>query len=130
MGVIGLNCRRMLKHYNIIRITLLLAVLVSFAAVVSVQAWNRDFLLEIIIITDKDEEIVHVAELTDREYRNLRNDSGREIQHYLTEARRVYADRIGYRREIYGDENYKMVVIAKFSFVVKDKSSGRILLSK
>lgn len=102
----------------------------SFSAVVSVQAWNRDFLLEITIITDKDEEIVHVAELTDREYRSLRNDSVREIQHYLTEARRAYADRIGYRREIYGDENYKMVVIAKFSFVVKDKSSGRILLSR
>lgn len=120
----------MLRHYNIIKITLLMAVLASFAAVVSVQAWNRDFLLELTMITDKDEEIVHVVELTDREFRNLRNDTGREIQNYLTEARRAYADRIGYRREIYGDENFKMVVIASHKFVVKDKSSGRILLSR
>lgn len=121
---------RMLKHYNFIRITLLLAVLVSFAAVVSVQALSKDFVLELTIITDKEEEFVLILELNDREFRNLKNDPGYEIKPYLIEARKKYADEIGYRREIYGNENFKMVVISKFSFVVKDKSSGRILLQR
>lgn len=105
-------------------------VLASFAALVSVQALNKDFVLELTIITDKDEEFVQIIELNDREFSNLRNDTNRGIQSYLVEARRKYADESGYRREIYGAENFKMVVIKSFSFIVKDKSSGRILLKK
>jgi hypothetical protein len=120
----------MLKHFNFLRITFLLAILASVPAMVSVEALSNDFILELTIITDKEEEFVQIIELNDREFRNLKNDTNREIQNYLLEARKKYADEIGYRREIYGNENFKMVVIAKFTFVVKDKTSGRILLAK
>jgi hypothetical protein len=95
-----------------------------------VQAWSKDYLLELTIVTDKQEEFVDLIELDDRQFRNLRNDINNEIKSYLVEARKKYADEIGYRKEIYGEENYKMVVIAKYSFIVKEKSSGRILLRK
>ncbi len=107
-----------------------LAVLAVFMALVSAQAWSRDFVLELTIMTDRHEEFVQYFDLTDREYRNLRNDSGNEIKAYLVEARKKYADEIGYRKEIYGSENYKMVVIDSFRYIVKEKSSGRVLLSK
>ena len=107
-----------------------LAVLAVFMALVSAQAWSRDFVLELTIMTDRHEEFVQYFDLTDREYRNLRNDSGNEIKAYLVEARKKYADEIGYRKEIYGSENYKMVVIDSFRYIVKEKSSDRVLLSK
>lgn len=109
---------------------MLLAVLASLVALVAVQAFSKDFVLELTIITDKQEEYVQIVELGDREFRNLRNDTNRVIQEYLLVTRKKYADESGYRREIYGDENFKMVVIKSFTFVVKDKSSGRILLRK
>jgi hypothetical protein len=107
-----------------------MAVMAVFVALVTAQAWNKDFVLELTIVTDKQEEYVQYIELNDKELRNLRNDPGNEIKPYLVEARRKYADEIGYRKEIYGSENYKMVVISSYRFVVKEKSSGRVLLSK
>ncbi len=120
----------MLKHSTSIKISVLLTLLACLTAVFTVQARNKDFILELTFFTDKDEEVLHIVELDDREFRNLRNDPGREIQNYLVEARKKHADEIGYRHEIYGDGNFKMVVVAKFQYIVKDKSSGRILLSK
>lgn len=96
----------------------------------SVLAWSKDFILELTIITDKQEEYTFLVELDDRQLRDLRNDTNNKIKDYLLEARRKYADEIGYRKEIYGEENYKMVVISSYNFIVKDKSSGRILLKK
>lgn len=116
------------RYYH--KFTLLLAVLATFVAIVTASAWSKDFVLELTIWTDKDAEFVQYIELGDKEYRNLRNDPGNEIKPYLVEARKKYADEIGYRREIYGAENYKMVLIVRYSFVVKEKSSGRVLLSK
>lgn len=108
-----------------------LAVVVLVAGlVISASAWSKDYLLELTIITDKQEDFVYLAELDERQFRDLRNDSNNVIKDYLVEARRKYADEIGYRKEIYGDENYKMVVITSYKFLVKDKSSGRILLKK
>jgi len=98
--------------------------------VISASAWSKDFLLELTIVTDKQEEYIFLAELDDRQFRDLRNDTNNEIKDYLFEARRKYADEIGYRKEIYGEENYKMVVITSYKFIVKDKSCGRILLKK
>ncbi|PKL45845.1 MAG: hypothetical protein CVV41_02240 [Candidatus Riflebacteria bacterium HGW-Riflebacteria-1] len=120
----------MLRNITFFKSTLWLALAVSLLALVAVQAWNRDFVLELTIFTDKDDRFELYVDLTDREYRNLRNDSGNEIEKYLVDARRKYAEEIGYRRDIYGEENYKMVSIQRFTYVVKDKSSGRILLSK
>lgn len=74
--------------------------------------------------------MVHLVELDDRQFNKLKSDPNNAIKEYLVDARRKYADEIGYRKEIYGEENYKMVVIVKYSFTVKDKSSGRILLKK
>ncbi|MFZ5952189.1 MAG: hypothetical protein ACOYXC_15900 [Candidatus Rifleibacteriota bacterium] len=110
---------------------IVLAVIVLVAGIViSASAWSKDYLLELTITTDKQEEYVFLAELDDRQYRNLRNDSNNEIKNYLVDAQRKYADEIGYRKEIYGDENYKMVVIVRYDFIIKEKSSGRILLKK
>lgn len=120
----------MLRNITFYKRTLWLALAVSLLALVTVQAWNRDFVLEMTIFTDKEDRFEFYVDLTDREYRNLQNDSGNEIKKYLEDAKRKYAEEIGYRREIYGEENYKMVAVVRFTYVVKDKSSGRILLSK
>lgn len=121
---------RMLNKHSYLKCAFLLAILAVFVALVTAQAWTRDYVLELTIITDKEEEFVQYIELGEKELRNLRNDPGNEIKVYLVEARKKYADEIGYRREIYGAENYKMVVISHYRFVVKEKSSGRVLLSK
>lgn len=101
-----------------------------FVALVAAQAWNKDFVLELTIVTDKQEEFVQYIELNDKEFRNLSNNPGNEIKSYLVDARRKYAEETGYRKDIYGAENYKMVVISSYRFIVKEKSSGRVLLSK
>ncbi len=120
----------MLNHYLYRRSVVVLAILAIFAFLVAAHAFSKDYVLELTIVTDRQEEFTQYIELNDREFRNLRNDPTGEIKSFLLEARKKYADEIGYRKEIYGAENYKMVVISSYSFVVKEKSSGRVLLSK
>jgi hypothetical protein len=114
--------------YKILSLGLLLVILIL--SVSNVMAWPKDYVLELTIITDKQEEFVSIIELDDRQFRDLKNDTNFEIKPYLVQARKDYADEIGYRKEIYGEDNYKMVNIVKYSFVVRDKSSGRVLLKK
>ena len=120
----------MLKSKHFLQLGILLTVVAILLAIVTVEARSKDFLLELTITTDKQEEFTQYIELDDKELRNLRNDPNNEIKEYLVDARRKYADEIGYRKEIYGAENYKMVVIASYRYIVKEKSSGRVLLSK
>jgi hypothetical protein len=107
---------------------LVLLLLAGFA--LTLHARSKDYLMELTIITDKQEEFVYLAEIDDRQLRDLRNNTNFEIKPYLVEARRKCADEIGYRKEIYGEENYKMVVISRYKLIIRDKSSGRVLLSK
>ena len=104
--------------------------LITAISLSAVYAWPKDYLMELTIITDKQEEFVHIEELTERQVRDLRQDLRSSIKSYLVEARKKYADEIGYRHEIYGDENYKMVVIDSYKIIVKDKSTGRIVFRK
>ncbi|MDD2998674.1 MAG: hypothetical protein EOM80_18700 [Erysipelotrichia bacterium] len=120
----------MLKKHKYAVMMMFLAILGVFFALVSVQARSKDYVLELTVYTDRSESYVLYVDLDDRELTRLRNDSANEIKLYLVRARREYADEIGYRSEIYGEENYKMVVIKRYIFIVKEKSSGRILLSK
>jgi hypothetical protein len=120
----------MLSNKHLLKSTLWLTLAVSLLALVAAQAWSRDYLLELTIYTDKEDRFDLYVEITDRELRDLKQDSQNEIKPYLIEARRQYAEENGYRRDIYGEENYKMVSITRYSFVIKEKSSGRILLSK
>ena len=126
----SVDSKRMLNHYLYRRSVVVLAILAIFAFLVAANAFSKDYVLELTIVTDRQEEFTQYIELNDREFRNLRNDPTGEIKSFLLEARKKYADEIGYRKEIYGAENYKMVVISSYSFVVKEKSSGRVLLSK
>ncbi|MBU1108510.1 MAG: hypothetical protein KKB51_17680 [Candidatus Riflebacteria bacterium] len=120
----------MLRNINFYKSSVLLALAVSLLALLTLQARNSDYLLELTIVTDRQESFELYVELTDRELTKLRNNPGIEIKPYLIEASRQHAEEIGYRRDIYGEENYKMVVITSYRFIVRDKSSGRILLSK
>jgi len=129
-GRFGLDCWRMLRNFTLFRSTLWLALAISLLAFVAVQAWNSDYVLELSIFTDRGDKFDIYVDLAEREFRNLRNDTNNEIQPYLIEARRQYAEDIGYKSVIYGEENYKMIAVKRYSFVVKDKSSGRVLLSK
>ncbi len=90
----------------------------------------KDYRLELTITTDRQEEYVLVVELDEREYKRLENNPSTEILTYLTMARREYAVKMGYRPEIYGPDNYKMVSIRKSSFVVREIDSGRIVFRK
>ena len=130
LGGFGVDLGRMLKSKYFLQLGILLTVVAILLAIVTVEARSKDFLLELTVTTDKQEEFTQYIELDDKEFRNLRNDPNNEIKEYLVEARRKYADEIGYRKEIYGAENYKMVVIASYRYIVKEKSSGRVLLSK
>ncbi|KAF1082075.1 MAG: hypothetical protein GQF41_1715 [Candidatus Rifleibacterium amylolyticum] len=120
----------MLRNFTLFRSTLWLILAISLLALAGAQAWNRDYVLELSIFTDRGDKFDIYVDLTERDFRNLRNDTNNEIQPYLIEARRQYAEDIGYKSVIYGEENYKMVAVKSYSFVIKDKSSGRVLLSK
>jgi hypothetical protein len=116
------------KKLNLLVLVFALAICSLFSS--SVFGWSKDYLLELTIITDKQEEFVDIQELTERQMRAIKQDPNSGIKDYLLAARKKYADEIGYRKEIYGEENYKMVVITRYKFIVRDKSSGRILVKK
>jgi len=107
-------------------ILVVLAVLISFSA----DAWPKDYRMTLTVLTDKNDELVHIFMITEREMRKLKEDPRNAIKDYLIEVRKKYANDIGYRHEIYGDNNYKMVVIRKYSFEIRDKSSGRSVFRK
>ncbi len=112
-----------------IALTLLVGLALAWSHRVSFSL-PKDYRLELTILTDKHEEFVFVAELDSREFRRLESNPTSEIQPWLVQARREYATKIGYRVEIYGTENYKMVVIVKSSFVVREVGTGRVVLKK
>jgi len=82
------------------------------------------------IITDKEDEYVLIVDLDARGFSRLENDPTTGILPHLLQARREYAEKIGYRRDIYGEENVKMVLIRKYSFVVRDISRDRVILKR
>jgi hypothetical protein len=107
-----------------------IAVFLLAAAGLMVGAWSKDYRLELTVVTDKQEDYLLVVDLDQREFKRLENDPHTEIATYLLQARRTYADQIGYRREIYGEENYKMVKVVSYDFVVKDIGRGNVVLRK
>ena len=110
--------------------TIWLIAVVLVVSSVALWGWAKEYRLHLTIETDKQEEFVLVIELDTRQFRRLENDPRNEIQDYLVEARRQYARRIGYREEIYGKENYKMVRIERYHFVVREIDRGRVVLKK
>jgi len=110
-----------------------LGVLVGLVVMLSHPAlfsFPKEYRLELTVITDRAEEYVLMVEIDQRAFKRLESDPTGELQSYLVLARREYAVQIGYRPEIYGPENYKMVTIRKSSFVVREISSGRVVLKK
>lgn len=108
----------------------LLSLFLCLAGAIQVLPWAKEYRLELTVTTDKDDEFVLMVEIDTRQLRKLENDSFTEIQPYLVQARRDYAHNIGYRKEIYGDENYKMVKIISYYYTVREISSGRVVLKK
>ena len=86
--------------------------------------------LELRIMTDKNEEFVYQCGLDDRSFRKISENVHEGIQPYLLEARKAMAERAGYRVEIYGAENYKMVLIQKYSLVIREIAQSRIVFEK
>jgi|GEM_PF-2260502 len=114
------------KRYPVI-ITLF-AFFIVFLAMVSAKIIA--YRMTLTVITDKAEEFILEAELDEREFSAIKNDPNQGIQTFLVQARKEYADKIGYRKEIYGEENYKMVVIRKYSFVIRTIGQDYIILKK
>lgn len=71
-----------------------------------------------------------MIDLDERAFKKIKNDPYTGIQPYLLEARKKCAEEAGYRKEIYGEENYKMVSIQSYSFVVRDITQGRVVFKK
>ncbi|MDD2623205.1 MAG: hypothetical protein BWY02_01233 [bacterium ADurb.Bin157] len=120
------------KLYLSIAALFFIAVLVFFIPCSGGQAYaiTGEKVLELIITTDKGDGYTYYAELSDRDFRKLKNDLMNEIKPYLIDARKECAREMGYREEIYGEENYKMVIITKYSIVIRDQSNGRTILSR
>ena len=74
----------------------------------SVLSFSKNYRLELTKLTDKHEEYVFVTELDDREFKRLEENLTQEILVYKIQARRDFAMKIGYRKEIYGEENYNL----------------------
>lgn len=85
--------------------------------------------LSLTIYTDKEPYVLEV-EIGPREYRAIESDPTNGIQPFVLQARHEAAERDGYRKEIYGEENYKMVAVRKYTFVIRDLSQGRVVLKK
>ena len=108
----------------------LLLSLALVGPVTKLEAGVTTHRLSLTILTDKADEFVLLVDLDARAFSRLENDPTSAIQPYLLQARKEYAERIGYRREIYGEENYKMVTIRRYSFVVRDVSQDRVVLKR
>jgi hypothetical protein len=106
------------------------AIILAIALLLPLWAGITTHRLSLTILTDKDDEFVLLADLDSRAFSRIENDPTTGIQPFLLQARRDYAEKIGYRRDIYGEENYKMVVIRKYSFVVRDVSRDQVVLKR
>ncbi|MBF0547743.1 MAG: hypothetical protein HQM08_25110 [Candidatus Riflebacteria bacterium] len=82
------------------------------------------------IVTDREESFSFSIDIERSDFRILESNPAVEFIKYLNEAKRAYADKIGYRKEIYGEENYKMVKVSKYTFSVVEITSGRVVLKK
>ncbi len=109
---------------------LLLLPVLLFSAYLVAVAGSAAYRLELTMLTDRDDEFVFIVELDDRQFSRLKNNPSEEMQPFLVAAKREYAQKAGFRREMYGDENYKMVTIQRYSYVVKESFSGRVVLRK
>jgi len=85
--------------------------------------------LSLTIYTDKEPYLLEV-EIGPRDFRAIESDPTNGIQSFVLQARRECAEHAGYRKEIYGEENFKMVSVRKYSFVIRDLSQGRVVLKK
>lgn len=85
--------------------------------------------LSLTIYTDKEPYVLEV-EIGPRDFRKIESDPTNGIQPFVLQARRECAEHAGYRKEIYGEENFKMVSVRKYTFIVRDLSQGRVVLKK
>lgn len=108
----------------------LLSFFFLIAGAMLASGWAKEYRLELTVRTDRSDEYVLLVELDARQLKKFENDSYSEVQQYLVQARREYAHNIGYRTEIYGNDNYKMVKVITYSFVIREISSGRVVLKK
>ena len=118
------------KFNNSLTAGVLLLVVLAVLVSVSAQAWPKNYRMTLTVLTDKNDELVQIFMITEREVRDLKEDSRNAIKPYLIKARKKYASDIGYRHEIYGDNNYKMVIVSQYTFEIRDKSSGRLVFEK
>ncbi len=108
----------------------LVAAVLLLASLFSASAKMISYKLELRITTDRLEEYPFEIGIDDREYRSITENIHTGIQPFLLEARKAIADRAGYRAEIYGADNYKMVVVRRYSVIIRDLSQGRVVFSK
>ena len=93
------------------------------------EAEQLMYRLSLTIYTDKEPYLLEV-EIGPRDFRAIESDPTNGIQPFVLQARRECAEHAGYRKEIYGEENFKMVSVRKYSFVIRDLSQGRVVLKK
>ncbi|MFZ2957741.1 MAG: hypothetical protein WA705_12710 [Candidatus Ozemobacteraceae bacterium] len=96
----------------------------------SLSAASFSYNLELRIMTERSDEFYYECGIDDRAVRKITENVHEGIQPYLVEARKAMAERAGYRVEIYGAENYKMVVIKTYSLVIRDVSQSRVIFKK
>ncbi|MBF0410827.1 MAG: hypothetical protein HQM10_26005 [Candidatus Riflebacteria bacterium] len=106
------------------------ALALSLFVVTVTQAKFVSYRLNLTIYTDKGEEYVLSSGLTDREYRSISEDPSRGIRQFVELAMREYAEKVGFRKEIYGEDNYKMVSVKTYTFTITDISQGRVVFQK
>jgi hypothetical protein len=94
-----------------------------------IGAGSGAYRMTLTIWTGSD-EFTYLTELSERDFSKIENDPSSAIQPHLVAARREYAEKMGYRKEIYGEENYKMVTIGRYTIVVRDISRDRIVFKK
>ena len=101
----------------------------QFATFQTTQAGNAAYRMTLTIWAGGD-EFPFLVELDERQFSKIENDPSGGIQSYLVQARRAYAEKVGYRKEIYGEENYKMVTIGRYTIIIRDISQDRIVFKK
>ncbi len=110
-------------------LTFVLALAVA-ALFSSLWAGPMAYRLQLTILTDKGEEYVYFAEIDERQFTKIENAPSIEIRPFIDQARRECAEKIGYRKEIYGPDNYKMVQVIRSSLVIRELGSDRIVFKR
>jgi hypothetical protein len=77
-------------------------------------------------VTDREQDFVFQTAITPEETLAFRENTQRIVDKYIILAKQALAEQLGFKKRIYGEQNYKMMQIAKAKAIVLDRSFNMV----